>query len=706
MSDPVQRPPLARLLSPRTVAVAGASAELHSVGNNILMNLERFGFAGGVYPVSRRGGEIGGRACAASIDELPHGIDAAVLAVPAHAVRESLEACARRGIGGAVVFASGFAEQDEAGRKAQEEFAAAAAELGLAVIGPNCIGFINYAGKAALTFEPVDPPPVMAGPGICVIAQSGAMSGNIRYALQGRGVCVSHSISTGNEAVVAAEDCADLLIGDPAVRAFALFVEQIRDPQKFLNMAARARAAQKPIVLLHSGRCARAREAAKTHTGALAGDYEVMRCFTEREGVILAEGLDELFDVCALLARSAQPIKGGVAVVSNSGALRGLGLDLCEDIGLAIPDFSPQTAEALKALLPSFATVDNPLDVTAAAMTNPSLFGDSLRAVMDDPAIGFTLVSAMGGGPAQQMSKWKALAPALEACEKPAALCYLGDDYPLDAAFLKEARASGVPFFRSPERALRAVGRIAAWSKASAAPRAAAQEPVSVPRVEFRKSGAIAEWRGKEILARCGIAVPRGRLVTNAVEARIVAGEISYPVALKAQADTLAHKSDAGGVVLGIANEEDLDFAGLRIAASVSAAAPDITLDGMLVESMAPEGGLEMIVGARRDPQWGPVLLIGLGGIWAEALRDVRLLPADASPAEILRGLGLLKGAPLLRGMRGAKPRDAEALAQLAVKIGALMIANPEIIEIDVNPVHVYAQGEGALALDAVIVTA
>ena len=170
MSDPVQRPPLARLLSPRSVAVVGASAEPHSVGHNILVNLARFGFAGEVYPVSRRGGEIGGRACVASIDDLPAGIDAAVLAVPAGAVRQSLEACARRGIGGAVVFASGFAEQDEAGRRAQDEFAAVAAELGLAVIGPNCIGFVNYAGKAALSFEPVDPPPVLEGAGICVIA--------------------------------------------------------------------------------------------------------------------------------------------------------------------------------------------------------------------------------------------------------------------------------------------------------------------------------------------------------------------------------------------------------------------------------------------------------------------------------------------------------------------------------------------------------
>ncbi len=705
MTGQEKRAPLARLLKPRSVAIVGASAEQHSVGNNALVNLKRFGFPGEIHLVSRRGGEIDGRACVASVDDLPMGVDAAILVVPAAIVKETLEACARRDIGGAVVFASGFGEQDEAGRIAQDEFAAVAAKNNLAVIGPNCIGFVSYAERAPLTFEPVDP--VMpAGPGICVIAQSGAMSGNIRYALQGRGVPVSHSISTGNEAVSASEDCVELLVDDPSVSAFAIFVEQIRRPRNFLALAARARAAGKPIVLLHSGRSSRAREAAKTHTGSLAGDYAVMRAFVEREGVLLVEGLDELFDVCALLARNPKPIDGGVAVVSNSGALRGLSLDLCEDIGLAIPEFSPETAATLKSILPSFATVDNPLDVTAAAMTKPALFGDSARAIMDDPRVGFVLVAAMGGGLPQQMSKWKAVEPVVSHGHKPAALCYLGDEYPLNDVFLKEVRAAGVPFFRSPERALRAVARIAAWSEATREARGGNPVVDEVPRFEIDRRGTLAEWRGKIILSQSGVPVPRGRLASNSDEARAVAREIGYPVVLKAQADALAHKSDVGGVVVGIENQEDLDFAGFRMVAAVKEAAPGLVLDGMLVEAMAPKGGLEMIVGARRDPQWGPVLLVGLGGVWTEALRDVRLLPADSTVADIARELEKLKGAALLRGLRGSPPRDVEAFAGIAAKIGALMLANPHIVDIDVNPVNVYAKGEGALALDALIVTA
>ena len=696
------RSALARLIRPASIAIVGASAEPFSVGANTLANIKRFGFPGALHFVSRKGGEIDGQACVTSIDELPEGIDAAVLVVPAAVVRETIEACARRRMGGVVVFASGFSEQDEAGKQAQEEFSAVAAAAGLAVIGPNCIGFVNYADSAPLTFEPVEPNKPK-GPGVCVIAQSGAMQGNIRYALQGRGTPVSHSISTGNEAVVASEDCIDLLIDDPSVSVFAVFVEQIRRPLNFLRLARRARAAGKPIVLLHSGRGARAREAAKTHTGALAGDYAVMRAFVERAGVVLVEGLDEMFDVCALLSRNPRPTTGGLAILSNSGALRGVGLDLAEDIGLPLPDFAPETVAALKATLPSFATVDNPLDITAAGMTKPSLFTDAARAILADPGVGFMLAAAMGGGKPQQMSKWKALQAELEGATKPVALCYLGDEYPLNADFIAEVRASGVPFFRSPERAMRAFARLEKWGRAMAESRSPAPE---APRLTVDHKGPLAEWRGKKLFASLGVPVPRGRLAKTSAEARAAAHDIGYPVALKAQADALAHKSDVGGVIIGIANDAELDAAFAKLMANVKATMPDLALDGALVEKMAPRGGLEFIVGARRDPQWGPVLLVGLGGVWTEALHDARLMPAGADAREIASELDKLKGAALLGGLRGSKPRDVAALAAIAEKIGALMLANPEIVEIDVNPVNVYAEGEGALALDALIVAA
>ncbi len=695
MSDQTQ---LGRLLRPASVAIVGASAEPGSVGANTLANLKRFGYAGDVHLVSRKGGVIDGRACLTSIDELPMGTDAAILVVPAAVAREAVEACARRGVGGAVVFASGFAEQDDAGARAQDELAEIARKTGLAVMGPNCIGFVNYVDNAPLTFENVELN-APSGPGVCVVAQSGAMAGNIRYALLGRGTPVTHSISTGNEAVIAAEDCVDLLIDDPRVSLFAVFVEQVRDPANFLALAGRAKRAGKPIALLHSGRGARAREAAKTHTGALAGDYAVMRAFVERAGVVLVEGLDELFDVTALLARDPKPRAGGLALMSNSGALRGLGLDLADDIGVSLPAFSTNTIDALKAVLPGFAMIDNPLDVTAAAMAKPSIFGDAARAILDDPAFGSLLVAAMGGGKPQQLSKWRALQPVLSEAGKRVALCYLGDDYPLNEDVLGGIRASGVPFFRSPERAIRAFGRLQQWSAQVAAPRPPAP---AAPRVDLPRNAALAECRGKQVLRDLGIPVPRGALAQNASEARAIAADIGYPVALKAQAAALAHKSDVGGVLLNIENEARLDAAFIRLMADVERRAPGVRLEGALVERMAPGDGVEMIVGARRDPQWGPALLIGLGGVWTEALGDARVLPAGAGAAEIAAEVRMLKGAAVLNGLRGGPARDVAAFAAIAEKIGALMLANPEIVEIDLNPVNVYASG--ALALDALIV--
>ena len=691
---------LARLLKPRSLAIVGASPEPLSVGNNLLVNLQRFAYAGDIHLVSRSRTEINGRPCVPSIADLPEGIDAAVLIVPAQAVGESLAACATRKIGGVVVFASGFSEQDEAGAKMQQDFAAMAREAGLAVLGPNCIGSVNYTHGVPLTFEPVEPCPPQ-GPGVCVIAQSGAMQGNIRYALMGRGVPVAQSISTGNEAVISAEDYLDLLIEDESISCFSLFVEQIRNPQRFLKLTARAKAQGKPIVLLHPGKSAGAAEAARSHTGALAGDHAMMKAFVEREGVIVVSGLDELFDVTTLVARYAKQVTGGVAVLSNSGALRGFSLDFCEEIGLQLPELAPRTQQSLREILPSFATISNPLDITAAGMQKPSLFGDSAAALLDDPEVGFLLVAAMGGGKPQQLAKWHAMKPVLMAAQKPVAVTYMGDDYPLDAAFMDEIRASGIPFFRSPDRALRAIARLSAYGtkqiliKDSAEP---CDLKLTVP------SGTMAEWKGKTILQQLGIKTPRGALAKSTEEAQRIAREIGYPVVMKAQADALAHKSEAGGVIVNIRSDDALRETWDRLYSNVRTYDARLQLDGILIEEMAAPGATEIIVGAKRDSNWGAMLVIGLGGIWTEALHDVVSLPAAAGEDEIKHALSQLKGAAVFGGLRGQKPRDIDALVQLIMKIGALMRCNDKIAEIDLNPVNVYAQGQGCIALDALFV--
>ncbi len=695
------RSPFERLLRPRSLAVVGASPEPFSLGGNVLANIERFGFAGDIHLVSRSRREINGRACLPSIDDLPEDVDAVVLVIPVPAVKEAIAACARRGIGGAVVFASGFGEMGEEGRRTQDEIAAIAKEASIAMLGPNCLGLINFVDSVPLTFEPVQPV-APSGPGICAIAQSGAMAGNIRMALLAGDATVAYTFSTGNEAVLGTEDIIAALLDDPAVRLFSVFVEQIRQPKRFLALAAEARSRGKPIVLMHPGRSARSRDAAKSHTGALAGDHAVMRAFVTAKGVVLVESLEELFDASRLLARYPHPPAGGAAIMSNSGAIRGFGLDFCEDIDLALPDLTAATRAELKQVLPDFATIDNPLDITAQGMQKPSLFGDSAGALLRDSGIGAVLVAVMGGAPAQQMAKWSSLRPVLEAAEKPVALAYLGDCWPLAQEFLDDVKKSGVPFFRSPERAMRAFAHLMRYGRALRDGQDRSDVSVSVSATVA--PGPVAEYRGKAMLAEIGIAVPRGELARSKDEALGIARSVGFPVVLKAQAAALMHKSDAGGVAVGIGDEAALRGAWDAMTARVGAARPDLVLDGILVEAMAPAGGVELIAGARRDPAWGEVLMVGLGGIWAEALSDVRLMPADAGVRHIAAELDRLKGARLLHGYRGGAPADLPALIDALMRLGAFIRAVPSLAEIDVNPLLVYPAGQGVLALDALLV--
>jgi len=690
-----------RLLRPRSLAVVGASPEPFSLGGNVLDNIERFGFAGDLYLVSRSRKEINGRACVPTIDDLPVGVDAVVLVVPVRAVKEAIAACVRRGIGGAVVFASGFGEMGEEGRREQDEIAAMAKAAGIALLGPNCLGLINFVDQVPLTFEPVQPVEPF-GPGICTIAQSGAMAGNIRMALLAGNVPVAYTLSTGNEAVLGAEDIIEGLLDDPAVQLFSVFVEQIRHPKLFLKLAAGARRRGKPIVLMHPGRSARSREAAKSHTGALAGDHAVMRTFVVSEGVVLVESLDELFDVSRLLTRYPRPAAGGAGIMSNSGAIRGFALDFCERIDLPLPELVAATCAELKGVLPDFATIDNPLDITAQGMQKPSLFGDAAQALLHDPQVGALLVAAMGGSPAQQMAKWKSLRPVLAAAEKPVAMAYLGDSWPLSDEFLADIKDSGVPFFRSPERAMRAFAHMMRYGRNLAETQQRAGVTVTVSGTV--PQGPMVEHYGKAMFAEAGIAVPRGELAHSSNDAIRIARELGFPVVLKAQSPTLMHKSDIGGVAVGLADEVAVRAAWEAMTARVAAARPDLVLDGILVEAMAPRGGVELIVGARRDPAWGEVLMVGLGGIWAEALGDVRLLPAGASADRIAAELDRLKGARLLHGYRGSPPCDVPALVETLMRIGALICAVPGLIEIDVNPLMVYPAGQGVLALDALLV--
>ncbi|MBP6900298.1 MAG: acetate--CoA ligase family protein [Burkholderiaceae bacterium] len=707
---PDQARALQALLRPSSIALVGASSDARSFGGFVLGNLLRFGYAGALHLVSRSSTEIQGLACVDSIQALPDTLDLAVLAIPEAGVLEALHTLAAKGCRAAVLFASGYAEAGEAGRLKQNALAELARDSGMLLLGPNCMGFTNYRDAVPLTFEALAPQPQCASgqPGIGVLAQSGAMAANLRDAFLGRGLVVPCVCSTGNEASVTVEDVLAHYLADAQIRVIALYAEQIRRPALFLQLARQARLAGKPIVLLMPGRSARAREAAASHTGALAGDHASATALLRREAVVIVESVDELYDTTAVLLRHPQPPAGGTAFVTGSGAMKNLALDFADDIGLELPALAASTTAALAALLPDYAVAENPLDYTTIGVRQPGLIGELIHTMLADGAIGNAVLAIPVGPEVAQRDKAEHIVPALARATKPAVLVLTGDAGPIQPFFTEAIQASGLPLFRSPDRALRALRRVAQYGEAlqraqradavaatDAAPARALPLPGPVPA-----DGVLAEYQGKAWLRAMGLATPAGALAQDVDQALDIADDIGWPVVLKAQAGALPHKSDAGGVIVGLGDAAALRAGWATLRANLARHRPGLLLDGVLVEAMGPRG-IELIVGARRDPDWGPVLMVGLGGVWIEALKDVRLLPANLAEADIVVELQRLKAAPVLRGLRGQAGADLQAVARVVAALGAQMRAQPRIAEVDINPLLAYP--DRVLALDALL---
>jgi acyl-CoA synthetase (NDP forming) len=691
---------LSRLLTPRSVAIVGASPTPGALGRSVLDNLERHGFAGDIHLINPKRDTIDGRACLKSIEDLPHGVDAAVLAIPGPAVLAAVKALAARGVGAAVIFAAGFAEGGEEGLAAQAEVARIAADTGMVIEGPNCLGMTNYVAGVPLTF--VGTPALHLAGKSCVgiVSQSGAMAVVLGTTLMAKDLGISISVSTGNEAASGVEDYVAHLIDEPNTKAIGMIVEQFRRPAQFLELAARARAADKPIVLLHPGTSSAARESAATHTGAMAGDWLLMKTKVTRAGVILVESLEELGDVLDIVVR-ARPVRaGGTAVLTESGAFKALSLDLAERIGLTLPAITGDTEATMRASIPDFIPVSNPMDLTAQALVDPDLYRRTLAPLLADASFAAVVLGIIQTDPATASRKFPPITDAVRALspDKPVIFAGLDDGAAVPADYIADLRRAGVPYFPSPDRAFRALRRLIAAAERDDAAADAAPVTVDVP------SGVIPEYRAKHLLAPLGIPFPKGGFAATLDEARSVAAAIGYPVVLKAQAAALSHKSDAGGVILHIADDAALAAAWGRLYDNVAAYDAAITLDGGLIEAMGARG-IELIVGAKSNPEWGPVILVGFGGVQAELLHDVRLLPPDLPHDAIVAELRKLKSGALLDGFRGSPALDVDAVARIIAGLGRLLLGTPAIREIDLNPVVVYPKGQGAVALDALILT-
>ncbi|MFZ1148854.1 MAG: acetate--CoA ligase family protein [Xanthobacteraceae bacterium] len=685
---------VARFLRPRSIAVIGISTRAGSAGQIILQCLKINRFAGEVHLVGRTDELIDGRRVLKSADELPEGVDLAVFTLPAAAVCEAIEACARRKVGTALVFAAGFAETGD--HATQDAIAATTRAAGLAVVGPNCLGVTNNVDGIMLHMLYAQEALRGVTNGVAIIGQSGGLLGHFQRACDGRGIPLSYVISTGNEAGLDTTDFLDFLVDDPSTRVIVAYCEELRRPQTFLAALRRARAASKPVVLMLVGRSVKARKAAQSHTGALVSDFATVRTQVEDAGSIVVTTMDETMDLVAILQRFPVPPAKGPGILTASGAYVALTNDLAEEIGLDLPELEPTTLKTIKETLPSYGNFGNPLDTTAGF--SPEMLPVVTKVLIDDPNVGMLFISF----PIRTAVPVKAFNEGMAHSSKPKVMVALGDTWPLADDVEAAVKESPAVFSRSSDRMLRAIALYTRYGRNLARPRATVASP-PIPGLPKLGRGAQPEWLAKKLIAAAGIRIPDGALARTAGEAATLAKQIGYPVVLKAQAASLPHKTEVGGVALNLINEAAVRAAWDTMMRNVKHAAPNTKLDGALIEKMSPRG-IELMVGAMRDPGWGTVLLLGLGGIWVEALGDVQVLPATADKVQIIEALGKLRAAKLLIGMRGAPPADLTAVAEVVLRIGGLMRSVPEITEIDINPLTVHAKGEGATALDALII--
>ena len=684
---------LGAFFRPRNIALVGAS-DRSAWSRMIFSRFEAYGHEGRLFAVNRGGAPAHGLPGFASVAEIPEPVDMAYIYVPAAAAAEAVRAAGAAGVRHAVVLSSGFAEAGEAGARLQDELAAAAAGAGVLMLGPNSLGFANIAERCVCTSIPIRQPVI---PGrLAILSQSGALAAEFGKFAHAQGVGLSFMGATGNEAQLGVADVLEYLVDDPATGAVALYVESIHDPARFAAAAARARAAAKPIVVLKLGRSPVSAAVAQAHTGSLVGDDRIFDAMCRRHGVIRAGSLEELILTADFLQKVGPIDPPRVGMASISGGACGMYADLAEAHGLAVPPYAEATQAKLREVLPPFAATLNPLDVTGVAVQDPTLWTRTLPALLQDPGVGLVVTAtALPNTPAELAALSAGLEAVVEGYRRegrPAVLCSLSaqDPSPLQQNLRRrlglEVVLPGLDF------GVRALAHLQRWSRAV---RAEQEAPPPGRPVAARPSG---ERQVLDHLAAFGAPVVPAALARDADEAAAAAERLAAPVVLKIASPDIVHKTEAGGVRLDVRGPDQARAAFGEIVRAARAHAPTARIDGVIVSPMRP-AGLELIVGVARDPQWGPALLVGLGGVLAEVLKDVqvRLLPVGL--AEVEEMLGELKGARLLQGFRGGPPADLTKLARAIVAIGEAALAlGPDLAALEVNPLWV--RGDAIECLD------
>jgi len=702
---PEQLQSIHRMLNPSSIAVVGATPRMQ-YGGRFLRAALLAGDRVRIYPVNPRYDEIMGLKSYASLEDVPEAPDVVGIVVPYQQVMPTLEECARKRAGSAIVISAGFAERGDGGRRdLQQQLTDFARRSGIRISGPNCLGVANV--KAGIWACAGTRFGMSGGGPIALVSQSGASAfGPFLTRAVDLGIGYSYIVTTGNEADLESSDFMRYLLDDPDTRVIACFIEGFKDGRKFMEVARLAAERDKPIVLIKIGRSSAGAKAATSHTAAMTGADAVHDAVFKQYGVIRVEDYDELLETAQFLAYSPPVRREGVSIVSHSGGISSLTADKCGQMGLQLPDLTGSARDGMNAVLKGFGWAANPADVTTYA--NSDAFPQIMRYMVEGPDVGLLAIASAGGdNQAQQVIEMR------DTMDKPLAFLWTGSLTATDGlSKLKEAK---IPVFLSPDRlarGLRSKINSQRWRERCLASRQEAIPPLTEWQRDavqgLRRTGrqALTEHEARRFLAHWQVVGVREERTATVDEAIAAAGRIGYPVVLKVESPDIPHKTEAGVVRLGVQGDAEVRQAYTEIMHNVERHAPQAQVLGVLVQEMV-HGGIEVIIGLSQDPLFGPVLLLGMGGIFVELYQDVALRACPISSSDAREMLQEVKGARLLEGFRGQPAADVEALTDLLVRVSHLGIqCEREIRELDLNPVLVLPRGQGVRAADALIVLA
>jgi len=702
------RTDLERFFNPGAIAIIGASQDLNTISGQPLKFLKSHGYKGRLYPVNPRYQEVAGVKCYPALADVPEIPDLVLILVNAARVADMLRQCGGKGVPYVIIFTSGFSEMGGEGVRLQQELAAIAREHGIGVIGPNCQGMINVADSVFAGFGSVFNADYEPGT-VSMVSQSGGFGFSVmNLSSKDGGLPFRQMVTTGNEIGVSTLDFINYYIRDPGTEIIVGYIEGLRDAGRLLETGNRALDAGKPVLMWKVGNTEQGQQAARSHTANLGGAMELYKAAFRQSGILQVEDIQDVVDYGRAFRCGRLPRGNRLAIITISGGAGILMTDECIARGMQVTQLAPQTGEKLRSFVPAYGSLLNPVDVTAAIFNNTELIGLTLQAIVDDPNVDcVAMINASLQGELAAKVAAQIVAGASRT-GKPVFICWSARDEVAPEAYAA-LDAARIPRYKSPVRCGRAMAALSWHAEARRRrERQRKEKVVSLGSAQAKaalagKKSDVAEHAAKRILAEYGIPVTREELAASKGQATKIAKSIGYPVAIKAQSPDISHKTEARAMRLDITSDAELASAYEEVLSNARAYKKDARIEGVLVQEMVKDG-VEAILGVTNDPLFGPAVMFGLGGIFAEVLKDVSFRLAPVTPSVAREMIEEIAGYPVLAGARGRPRADVDALVDVIVRLSALAIdLKDSISELDINPLFVFPAGGGVKAADALI---